>query len=69
MFFSGQAHLKVKSFATSRNAVMTQLWVYLLLSYVKFGGLNEMLRVQLNLFDRRDLCWRRLQPDDPRNFR
>ena len=59
-------HLKVKSFVgTSRNAVMTQLWiamcVYLLLSYVKFANrlawsLNEILRVlQLNLFDRRPL--------------
>ena len=47
-------HLKVKSFVgTSRNAVMTQLWiamcVHLLLSYIKFANrlawsLNEILR-------------------------
>ena len=59
-------HLKVKSFVgTSRNAVMTQLWiamcVHLLLSYIKFANrlawsLNEILRVlQLNLFDRRPI--------------
>ena len=73
-------HLKVKSFVgTSRNAVMTQLWiamcVYLLLSYVKFANrlawsLNEMLRVlQLNLFDRRPILevleTESDPPDDP----
>ena len=56
----------MKSFVgTSRNAVMTQLWiamcVHLLLSYIKFANrlawsLNEILRVlQLNLFDRRPI--------------
>jgi hypothetical protein len=59
-------NLKVKTFfGTSRNAVMTQLWialcVYLLLSYIKFKAkigwtIHQMLRVlQLNLFERRDL--------------
>ncbi len=59
-------NLKVKSFVgTSRNAVMTQLWialcVHLLLAFVKFANrlawtLHEMLRVlQLNLFERRNL--------------
>ena len=59
-------HLKVNSFAgTSRNAVMTQLWiamcVHLLLSHIKFANrlawnLNEIQRVlQLNLFDRRPI--------------
>ena len=56
--------LKVKSFVgTSRNAVLTQLWiamcVHLLLSFLKFANwiawsLHEILRIlQLNLFDRR----------------
>lgn len=59
-------NLKIKSFlGTSRNAVMTQIWialcVYLLLSYLKFaskisGSLYQSLRLlQLNLFERRDL--------------
>lgn len=59
-------HLKVKSFlGTSRNAVLSQLWialcVYLLIAYVKFLNrislsLNHILRLlQLNLFDRRPL--------------
>ena len=59
-------NLKVKSFVgTSRNAVLTQLWIaacmYLLVSYVKFlsrRGLKlvEILRLlQLNLFERRHL--------------
>ena len=72
-------HLKVKSFVgTSRNAVLTQLWiamcVYLLLSYIKFvnrlnWSLHEILRVlQLNLFDRRpmmDLLATQSTPPDP----
>ena len=72
-------HLKVKSFVgTSRNAVLTQLWiamcVYLLLSYIKFvnrlsWSLYEILRVlQLNLFDRRammDLLETQSTPPDP----
>ena len=59
-------NLKIKSFVgTSRNAVMTQIWiavcVYLLLTYVKFANrlawsMQEILRLlQLNLFDRRSL--------------
>ena len=57
-------NLRIKSFVgTSRNAVMTQIWialcVYLLLAYVKFANrlawsMQEILRVlQMNLFDRR----------------
>jgi len=59
-------NLKVKTFfGTSRNAVLTQLWialcVYLLLSFLKFkaklgASLSKILRVlQLNLFERRTL--------------
>jgi len=59
-------NLKIKSFlGTSRNAVMTQIWiaicVYLLLAYLKFASqidksFQQILRLlQLNLFDRRDL--------------
>lgn len=59
-------NLKIKSFlGTSRNAVMTQIWiaicVYLLLAYLKFASqidksFQQILRLlQLNLFDRREL--------------
>jgi hypothetical protein len=59
-------NLKVKTFlGTSRNAVLTQIWialcVYLLLAYMKFRAkldlsMQQMLRLlQLNLFERRDL--------------
>lgn len=59
-------NLKIKSFVgTSRNAVLTQIWiavcVYLLLAYLKFANhidqsLQQIIRLlQLNLFDRRDL--------------
>ena len=59
-------NLKIKAFlGTSKNAVMTQIWialcVYLLLAYLKYlSGLSrsmqQMLRLlQLNLFARRDL--------------
>lgn len=59
-------NLKIKSFlGTSRNAVMTQIWiaicVYLLLAYLKFASridksMQQILRMlQLNLFDRRGL--------------
>ena len=58
-------NLKVKSFlGTSRNAVMTQLWValcaYLVLAFLKFQSklghsMQQILRLlQLNLFERRD---------------
>ena len=59
-------NLRIKSFlGTSRNAVLSQLWValttYLLLAYLKFLGrtgwsMSELLRLlQLNLFERRSL--------------
>jgi len=58
-------NLKVKSFlGTSRNAVMTQIWIalcaYLVLAFLKFQSkighsMQQMLRLlQLNLFERRD---------------
>ena len=59
-------NLKVKSFiGTSKNAVLTQLWVamctYLMLGYIKFISklglsLQQIVRLlHLNLFERRDL--------------
>jgi hypothetical protein len=59
-------NLKIKTFlGTSRNAVLTQIWVamclYLLLAYLKFMSklglaMQQILRLlQLNLFERRDL--------------
>ena len=59
-------NLKIKAFVgTSRNAVMTQIWialcVNLMLAYIKFSSqitlsLQKILRLlQLNLFMRRDL--------------
>ena len=59
-------NLKIKSFiGTSKNAVMTQIWialcVHLLLAFLKFQSmltksLQQMLRLlQLNLFEKRDL--------------
>lgn len=59
-------NLKIKTFlGTSRNAVLTQIWialcVYLLLAFLKFRAtldlsMQQMLRLlQLNLFERRDL--------------
>jgi IS4 transposase len=59
-------NLKIKSFlGTSRNAVMTWIWiaicVYLILAYLKFVSrigqiMQQILRlVQLNLFERRGL--------------
>ncbi len=59
-------NLKIKSFiGTSKNAVMTQIWIalcmYLLLSFIKFQSklkksLQQILRLlQLNLFEKRDL--------------
>ncbi len=59
-------NLKIKAFlGTSKNAVMTQIWVamcvYLMLAYLKFASkaaasLQHILRLlQLNLFMRRDL--------------
>lgn len=59
-------NLKIKSFVgTSKNAVMTQIWVamcvYLLIAFMKFQSgltksMQQLLRLlQLNLFDKRDL--------------
>jgi len=59
-------NLKIKSFiGTSKNAVMTQIWIalcmYLLLAFIKFQSklkksLQQILRLlQLNLFEKRDL--------------
>jgi len=59
-------NLKIKTFlGTSRNAVLTQIWIalcaYLMLAWLKFRhrlsySLQQMLRLlQLNLFERRDL--------------
>lgn len=59
-------NLKIKSFVgTSKNAVLTQIWIalclYLLLAYLKLQSqlnksMQQILRVlQLNLFEKRDL--------------
>lgn len=59
-------NLKIKSFVgTSKNAVMTQIWialcVYLLLAFLKFQSklsksMQQILRLlQLNLFEKRDM--------------
>jgi len=59
-------NLKIKSFlGTSRNAVLTQIWVaicmYLILAYIKLISqlglsMQQVLRLlQLNIFERRDL--------------
>ena len=59
-------HLKIKTYVgTSKNAVLTQIWVvlcvYLILAFLKFQSgctksLHQMLQVlQLNLFEKRDL--------------
>ena len=67
LFFKGvKQNLKIKSFiGTSKNAVMTQIWialcVYLLLAFIKFQlklkkSMQQILRLlQLNLFEKRDL--------------
>ncbi len=71
-------NLKIKSFVgTSKNAVMTQIWialcVYLLLAYIKFQSkihksAQQILRLlQLNLFEKRDLM--ALLRGDPVNER
>ena len=70
-------NLKIKSFiGTSKNAVMTQIWValcvYLLLAFLKFQSkltksMQQLLRLlQLNLFEKRDLM-ALLRGDSPRN--
>ena len=69
-------NLKIKAFVgTSRNAVMTQIWiamcVYLLLAFIKFQSktsksMQQVLRLfQLNLFDKQDL-YALLRGDPPR---
>ena len=70
-------NLKIKTFlGTSRNAVMTQIWIamcmYLLLAYIKFCSrlslsFQQILRLlQLNLFERRDLiCLLKGEPPAP----
>ena len=70
-------NLKIKSFVgTSKNAVMTQIWialcVYLLLAFLKFQSklqksTQQILRLlQLNLFEKRDLM-ALLRGDPPRD--
>ncbi len=70
-------NLKIKSFiGTSKNAVMTQIWialcVYLLLAFIKFQSkltksMQQILRLlQLNLFEKRDLM-ALLRGDPPGN--
>jgi putative transposase len=70
-------NLKIKSFiGTSKNAVMTQIWialcVYLLLAFIKFQSkltksMQQVLRLlQLNLFEKRDLM-ALLRGDPPGN--
>jgi len=71
-------NLKIKSFVgTSKNAVMTQIWIalciYLLLAFIKFQSkltksMQQILRLlQLNLFEKRDLM--ALLRGDPPNDR
>jgi hypothetical protein len=70
-------NLKIKTFiGTSKNAVMTQIWialcVYLLLAFIKFQckltrSMQQILRLlQLNLFEKRDLM-ALLRGDPPAN--
>ncbi len=71
-------NLKIKSFVgTSKNAVMTQIWIalciYLLLAFLKFQSklqksTQQILRLlQLNLFEKRDLM-ALLRGDPPRDY-
>ena len=67
MFFKWiKQNLKIKTFiGTSKNAVMTQIWIalctYLILSYLRFAScmhrsIGQILKVlQLNVFERREL--------------
>jgi transposase len=76
LFFKAiKQSLQIKAFVgTSRNAVMTQLWiamiVYLLVAYARYAAqsgwtVQRMLRVlQLNLFERKALA-AILDPDPP----
>jgi len=69
-------NLKIKSFVgTSKNAVMTQIWIalciYLLLAFIKFQSrlkksMQQILRLlQLNLFEKREMM-ALLRGDPPR---
>jgi len=69
-------NLKIKSFVgTSKNAVMTQIWIalciYLLLAFIKFQSrlkksMQQVLRLlQFNLFEKRDMM-ALLRGDPPR---
>ena len=71
-------NLKIKSFVgTSKNAVMTQIWIalcmYLLLAFLKFQSkltksMQQVLRLlHLNLFEKRDLM-ALLRGDPPREL-
>jgi len=71
-------NLKIKSFVgTSKNAVMTQIWIalciYLLLAFLKFQSklkksMQQILRLlQLNLFEKRDMM-ALLRGDPPREY-
>jgi putative transposase len=78
LFFKAiKQNLKIKAFiGTSRNAVLTQLWIalitYLLVAFARHSArqgwsVQRMLRVlQLNLFERRSLR-AILDPDPPRH--
>ena len=70
-------NLKIKTFlGTSKNAVMTQIWIalcaYLMLAFLKFQSAvtktaQQILRLlQLTLFEKRDLM-ALLRGDSPRN--
>ncbi len=76
-FKSIKQNLKIKTFVgTSKNAVMTQIWIamcaYLLLAFLKFQShsgqtIQQILRVlQLNLFEKRELM-ALLRGDPPPN--
>jgi len=76
-------NLKIKSFlGTSRNAVLTQIWIalcaYLILSFIKFESrtrktLQEIVRLlQINLFEKwvlRDLLLDKLKQNEPIDHR
>lgn len=78
LFFKAiKQNLKIKAFiGTSRNAVLTQLWIalitYLLVAFARHSArqgwsVQRMMRVlQLNLFERRSLR-EILNPDPPRH--
>lgn len=72
-------NLKIKSFiGTSKNAVMTQIWVamcvYLILAFIRFQSglkksMQQMVRLlQVNLFEKRDM-WALFRGDPPPGLR